>query len=180
MGTYTYALLEVSKETFDEVSKKLMESKYEHAFHELKEGRVIDMHGLALCTSDNFPKDEVLYERNLTMKEALEGVLRLEKLLTYPDPVADCHKGEAEAISLMLKNVKSALAVEIKKKSKLPWISDETEIPKPGERIIMKLPDGRVCSGKVTETEGFELDYVDNLDLVKAMLSPIEWLRITE
>lgn len=46
-STYTYALVEVSKATFDEIASKLKESGiYDHAFHD--DGKVIDMHGLAL------------------------------------------------------------------------------------------------------------------------------------
>jgi hypothetical protein len=65
MGTYTFAILEVSKETFEEIAKKLMAVNYEHAFHELKEGRVLDMHGVALKQEGGqpLPKDEVIYER---------------------------------------------------------------------------------------------------------------------
>lgn len=43
--TYTYAILEVSKATFDE----LVDAKYDHAFNDDDDGAlVIDMHGIAL------------------------------------------------------------------------------------------------------------------------------------
>ena len=43
--TYTYAILEVSKEAYDEIKEKLKEAGYQDAFGE--EG-IIDMHGIAL------------------------------------------------------------------------------------------------------------------------------------
>lgn len=60
--TYTYALLEVSQTTYDEVAGKLKES-YGHAFIEQGDGRVaINMNGLALilkptppCTISSIP-----------------------------------------------------------------------------------------------------------------------------
>ena len=48
--TYTYAILKVSKETYDEIRQKLSEAKYDHAFDE--EG-IIDMHGIALEKDKN-------------------------------------------------------------------------------------------------------------------------------
>jgi len=46
--THTYAILQVSKSTFEEISKKLKAVKYDHAFDE-DDGKVtIDMHGIAL------------------------------------------------------------------------------------------------------------------------------------
>lgn len=42
--THTYAVLEVSKEAFNEIKKKLREAGYDHAFID----DVIDMHGIAL------------------------------------------------------------------------------------------------------------------------------------
>ena len=46
--TYTYALLLVSHEAYDEIRAKLAEAGYEHAFDQTDEGEVIDMHGIAL------------------------------------------------------------------------------------------------------------------------------------
>lgn len=46
-STYTYAILEVSKGTFEEIKEKL--KGYEHVFHNNNEyGTVIDMHGIAV------------------------------------------------------------------------------------------------------------------------------------
>jgi hypothetical protein len=48
--SHTYAILEVSKETFEEIHKSLKTAGYEHCFHEDREhGLVIDMHGVALA-----------------------------------------------------------------------------------------------------------------------------------
>ena len=42
--SHTYAILEVSPETFEEISKKLKDAGYDHAFH----GNLVDMHGIAI------------------------------------------------------------------------------------------------------------------------------------
>lgn len=42
--SHTYAILEVSPETYAEIKEKLRVAGYEHAFHD----DVIDMHGIAL------------------------------------------------------------------------------------------------------------------------------------
>ena len=44
--TRTYALLEISKEAFDEITGKMKEAGYDHAFED--HGNVIDMHGIAV------------------------------------------------------------------------------------------------------------------------------------
>lgn len=44
MTTHTYAILEVSREAFDDVAERLRKAGYHQAFH----GDKIDMHGLAL------------------------------------------------------------------------------------------------------------------------------------
>jgi hypothetical protein len=50
--SYTYAVLEVSPETYREIRKKLDDAGYAHAFHHdrtSKDGQeLIDMHGIAL------------------------------------------------------------------------------------------------------------------------------------
>lgn len=43
--THTYALLEVSKQAYDEIAKKLREAEYGHAINNDGE---IDMNGIAL------------------------------------------------------------------------------------------------------------------------------------
>lgn len=48
--THTYALLEVSPETYQEIADKLKEAGYDHAFIEDDGKIVIDMHGIGLVT----------------------------------------------------------------------------------------------------------------------------------
>ncbi|KKL47558.1 hypothetical protein LCGC14_2334310 [marine sediment metagenome] len=49
--TYTYVILEVSREAFNEIADKLLLADYHHAFN--SEGTVIDMHGIALRSEEN-------------------------------------------------------------------------------------------------------------------------------
>ena len=44
--THTYVILEVSRHTFEEISEKLKEAHYDHAF--AQDGKVIDMQGIAI------------------------------------------------------------------------------------------------------------------------------------
>ena len=57
--TYTFAKLEVSQSTYDEVRAKLVEAGYEHAFGMDDEVELIDMHGIALVPSPA-PEDAAL------------------------------------------------------------------------------------------------------------------------
>ena len=55
-ATYTYAILDVSAETFREIQLKLEAAGYHHAFHEDAEGSlVIDLHGVAIRDEDDEP-----------------------------------------------------------------------------------------------------------------------------
>lgn len=74
MGTYTYAIMEVSKETYEEIAKKMVEAGYEHTFHETREGRVIDMHGIALKQ-----QQEVSQPPQLTAGDIDIGLKRVNK-----------------------------------------------------------------------------------------------------
>lgn len=57
--TYTYVILEVSKETFSEVEKALRAAEiYDHAFEGSDKGLVIDMHGLALRMETESKKEK--------------------------------------------------------------------------------------------------------------------------
>ncbi len=61
----------------------------------------------------------------------------------------------------------------------IPWKTTEKEVPKPGTRVAIKLPDGRVCSGLVTETSGINLEYIDNIDLIGYMLADTQhWIEL--
>lgn len=42
--THTYAVLQISKEAYQEIRDKLEQNGYEHQFH----GDLVDMHGLAI------------------------------------------------------------------------------------------------------------------------------------
>jgi hypothetical protein len=46
--TRTYAILELSKEAFEEIETKLRTANYEHAFQARNGKLVIDMHGIAV------------------------------------------------------------------------------------------------------------------------------------
>jgi len=46
--TRTFALLDVSAPTYAEVSGKLRDAGYDHAFHAVDGQNVVDMHGIAL------------------------------------------------------------------------------------------------------------------------------------
>lgn len=62
--------------------------------------------------------------------------------------------------------------------NEINWKTTKKEIPNIGKRIAIKLLDGRVCSGKVTDTGGIHLEYVDNLDLLANAEREIEWLYL--
>jgi hypothetical protein len=48
--THTYAVLDLSKEAFEEIKKKLEAAGYHHAIFKDKHGKtVIDMHGIAVA-----------------------------------------------------------------------------------------------------------------------------------
>jgi hypothetical protein len=56
--THTYAVLEVSQATYDEIAGKLAEAGYDHAFH-VDDGRVlVDMHGIALAAEPPKPAED--------------------------------------------------------------------------------------------------------------------------
>lgn len=48
--TYTFAELEVSEVVFHEIASKLKAAGHDHVFHE--DGKLIDMHGIALKSVD--------------------------------------------------------------------------------------------------------------------------------
>ena len=54
---HTYALLDVSESTYNEIAEKLRGAGYDEAFHQdatltSLNGQVIDMHGIALSLAD--------------------------------------------------------------------------------------------------------------------------------
>lgn len=51
--TRTYAVMQVSKSTYDEIHAKLVEAGYEQALYKTHGGDIVlDMHGIALSTKD--------------------------------------------------------------------------------------------------------------------------------
>jgi hypothetical protein len=60
--THTYAVLEVSPATFNEICTKLRAAGYESQFHETRSGVVvtIDMHGLALQVAEAEPEPSAI------------------------------------------------------------------------------------------------------------------------
>lgn len=47
-STYTYVILEVSPDTYDEIYNKLKKAQYDQSFHVDSGSVLIDMHGIAL------------------------------------------------------------------------------------------------------------------------------------
>lgn len=47
--TYTFATMEVSQATYDEIAGKLREAGYDHAFVKSDDGVLLDMHGVAIA-----------------------------------------------------------------------------------------------------------------------------------
>ena len=54
--TYTVVELEVSKECFEEIERKLRDADYDHAFVRQEERFVIDMHGIGLVKTEEPPE----------------------------------------------------------------------------------------------------------------------------
>ena len=69
--TRTYVELAVSRATHDEISRKLHEAGYDHAFD--GEGMVIDMHGIALTLDSTDPRDALRDLRNAAGRDFLSG-----------------------------------------------------------------------------------------------------------
>lgn len=47
-STYTMAIMQVSKETYEEIKQKMLTAGYGHVFHSHHDGPVIDMNGIAI------------------------------------------------------------------------------------------------------------------------------------
>ncbi len=52
MGTHTYVILDISPNAFREISGKLRDAGYDHAFHQDGDREVIDMHGIAVAEEE--------------------------------------------------------------------------------------------------------------------------------
>lgn len=68
--SHTYALLEVSPSSYEEIKAKLLDAGYGHAINDLGE---IDMHGIALCT-----KEEEIMPKESTEKGIGWAIHRLQ------------------------------------------------------------------------------------------------------
>jgi hypothetical protein len=55
-STYTYAVLPISPEAYQEIRGKLLAAGYSHAFNKSGNGEVIDMHGIAVMAQEE-PKE---------------------------------------------------------------------------------------------------------------------------
>lgn len=51
-STYTYVILELSEEAYNEIAKKLRDAGYDHAF----DRGIIDMHGLAIARGNTWKR----------------------------------------------------------------------------------------------------------------------------
>ena len=61
-STHTYALMEVSRDTFNEIRDKLLAVDYRHAIHEPEDENQsvrLDMHGIALVTTQSTSEHEI-------------------------------------------------------------------------------------------------------------------------
>ncbi len=50
--THTYAILEVSQATYDEIKKKLQDAGYQHQIYQDDPDEIVDMFGIALRTEN--------------------------------------------------------------------------------------------------------------------------------
>lgn len=55
----------------------------------------------------------------------------------------------------------------------LEWSKPTTEenFPNPGERVLIKLPDGRIIGATVNEELGIDPDMIDGVDLFAAAMT---------
>lgn len=70
MSTHTYAILEVTAATYQEIKQKLLTAGYDHQLHDKDTtGEVFDMHGLAI--KEEAPEDALDYEERVRKIETL-------------------------------------------------------------------------------------------------------------
>lgn len=62
--TYTYVIMEISREAYDEIAIKMREAKYDHVFNDGGEGKtaLIDMHGIAVQGDGKPPREQPLLQ----------------------------------------------------------------------------------------------------------------------
>lgn len=57
--THTYVFMQVSKRTYEEIKKKLLDAGYDQALQEDSErGIVLDMHGIALAKGEGIRRQD--------------------------------------------------------------------------------------------------------------------------
>jgi hypothetical protein len=94
--TYTYAILEVSKESWGEIAQLLRAASYDHAFHSDDEHcTIIDMHGIALAEKKPEPVDigrkvwsdaeETAFQAGVEAMRELAGYVAIHACLMPPD-----------------------------------------------------------------------------------------------
>ena len=55
------------------------------------------------------------------------------------------------------------------------------EAPETNKRVAIQLSDGRVCSGVITDTDGFRLEAVSPFDILKNVENPEQkWIYLDE
>ncbi len=84
--THSYAILEISQASYEEIKASLFKAGYQHAFHKDIDGReVIDMHGLAVAT-ERVPTPKTIFVNGREMPFT-EGHVTYEQIvaLAYPD-----------------------------------------------------------------------------------------------
>lgn len=74
--THTYAILEVSRSTYDEIAQALRAADYDHAFHE---DDTVDMHGIAIQ-----PKEDNVAEES-PKTEPVEHIMQFFTFEHLPD-----------------------------------------------------------------------------------------------
>lgn len=77
MVTHTYAILDVPRTVYAAVRALLSRAGYDHAFHDQKDGEVIDMHGVALRASDGDQQTEITVS-TLLSSSTKEGRVELQ------------------------------------------------------------------------------------------------------
>ena len=64
------------------------------------------------------------------------------------------------------------MSMKIKNAKSISWNNaGDDGSPEVGKRVVIQLPDGRVCSGVVTKTSGFEMEFIDGIDLLSYAFS---------
>jgi hypothetical protein len=92
--SHTYAILKVSKATYDEIAAKLLAAGYDHAFH----GGAIDLHAIAIRV-DEGP----------TMKDLVDRVVKLVRVAEgcpISQEVCECPSSDQCVLSALLEAVR--------------------------------------------------------------------------